>query len=308
MRNCGKNALHLMARPQSDTRATAGEKTVAEMIRANLGRLTPTEKRPALALLATYPVAGLETVARFAERSGVSGPTVLRLVAKLGLPSYLDFQKRLRDELELRAQAPLAKAPPPAGKPRKRDFLGSYAAAIVENVERSAADVSRADFEAVAELLSDPRRRILLLGGRFTSSLATHFYLHLRELRPRIELVSGQTAAWVEHLLDAGRNDVLVVFDIRRFQDDVVAFAREAAASGARIVLFTDTWVSPIAAVAAHVFALRTAMPSSWESFAALSALVEALVARVHERRWGDSRRRMERLEAIRSHLSTGNP
>lgn len=279
------------------------------MIRASLGRLTPTEKRPALALLASYPVAGLETVARFAERSGVSGPTVLRLVAKLGLPSYLDFQKRLRDELELRGQAPLAKAPPPERKAKKRsDFLGTYASAIVDNIERSVADVSRADFDSVADLLSDPRRRILLLGGRFTSSLATHFYLHLRELRPRVELVSGQTAAWVEHLLDAGRNDVLVVFDIRRFQDDVVAFAREAAATGARVVLFTDTWVSPIAAVATHVFAMRTSMPSSWESFAALSALVEALVVRVHERRWGDSRRRMERLEAFRTHLTAGNP
>jgi DNA-binding MurR/RpiR family transcriptional regulator len=308
MRNCGKNALHLMARPQSDTRATAGEKTVAEMIRASLGRLTPTEKRPALALLANYPVAGLETVARFAERSGVSGPTVLRLVAKLGLPSYLDFQKRLRDELELRAQAPLAKAPKPARKPKRSDFLGTYVSAIADNIERSVADVSRAEFEAVAELLADPRRRILLLGGRFTSSLATHFYLHLRELRPRVDLVSGQTAAWVEHLLDAGRNDVLVVFDIRRFQDDVVAFAREAAGTGARVVLFTDAWVSPIAAVAAHVFAMRTSMPSSWESFAALSALVEALIARIHERRWDDSRQRMERLEAFRTHLTAGIP
>jgi DNA-binding MurR/RpiR family transcriptional regulator len=308
MRNCGKNALLVMARPQSDTRATAGEKTVAEMIRGNLGRLTPTEKRPALALLANYPVAGLETVAQFARRSGVSGPTVLRLVAKLGLPSYLDFQKRLRDELELRAQAPLAKAPPPERKPKKGDFLGTYVGAIVDNIERSVADVSRADFETVAELLGDPRKRILLLGGRFTNSLAMHFYLHLRELRPRVELVGGQTAAWVEHLLDAGRSDVLVVFDIRRFQDDVVAFAREAAATGARVVLFTDTWVSPIAAVAAHVFAMRTSMPSSWESFAALSALVEALVVRVHQRRWGDSKRRMERLEAFRTHLTAGNP
>jgi len=308
MRNCGKNARNLMARPRDDTRATAAEKTVAEMIRASLGRLTPTEKRPALALLANYPVAGLETVARFAERSGVSGPTVLRLVAKLGLPSYLDFQKRLRDELELRAQAPLAKAPPPERKPKKSDFLGTYAATIVDNIERSVADVSRSDFEAVADLLADPRRRILLLGGRFTSSLALHFYLHLRELRPRVEFVGGQTAAWVEHLLDAGRNDVLVVFDIRRFQDDVVAFAREAAAAGIRVVLFTDTWVSPIAAVASQVFALRTTMPSSWESFAALSAIVEALIVRVHERRWGDSKRRMERLEAFRTHLSPGNP
>lgn len=280
------------------------DRTVAEMIRNSLGRLTPTERRPALALLAHYPVAGLETVAQFARRAGVSGPTVLRLVAKLGLPSYLDLQQRLRDELELRSQAPLAKAPSPVGRLEKGDFLAKYAGAIVDNIERSIADVSRADFEAAADLLADRRRRILVLGGRFTSSLASHLYLHLRELRPRVELVDGQTATWVERLLDAGRNDVLVVFDIRRFQDDVVRFAREAAAADSRVVLFTDTWVSPIAASATHVFAMRTVMPSTWESFAALSALVEALVVRVHERRWSDSRGRMEKLEVLRTHLA----
>ena len=36
--------------------------------------------------------------------------------------------------------------------------------------------------------------------------------------------------------------------------------------------------------------------------------MVEALIVRVHERLWGDSKRRMERLEAFRTHLSPGNP
>ena len=284
----------------------SSSRSVAALIRNGLGRLTPTEKRPALTLLANYPVAGLETVAQFAARARVSGPTILRLVAKLGFQNYPDFQRALRDELEQRLQTPLAKAPAGSGTPSSEgDFLSTYMRAIVSNIEHSMADVSRGDFEAVVALLADPRRRILLLGGRFTSSLAVHLYLHLRELRPRVQLVEGQTATWAEHLLDLGRGDILIVFDIRRFQDDVVRFAREAADAGVQVVLFTDVWVSPIAAVAAHVFSMRTSMPSSWESFAALSALSEALITRLHAERWNDSRRRMERLETLRSHLSS---
>src|SRR5262249_53445707 len=123
---------------------------------------------------------------------------------------------------------------------------------------------------------------------------------HLRDPRPRVHLVGGQTATWVEHLLDFGRRDVLIVFDIRRYQEDVVRFSQEAAALGADVILFTDHWLSPIAAVARHVFALRTTLPSSWESFAALSALTEIMVARLQELGWGDARRRMEWLEKIR--------
>lgn len=286
-----------------DEEAERNDRSVAARIRQSLGRMTPTERRPALTLLANYPVVGLETVAQFARRARVSGPTILRLVAKLGFDSYLDFQKALRDELELRVQTPLAKAPPGAGNPPQGDFLSDYVRAILDNIEASVADVPRGEFEAAVALLADPRRRVLLLGGRFTSSLAVHLYFHLRELRPRVELVGGQTAGWPEHLLDLSRNDVLIVFDIRRYQDDVVRFAREAAALGAHVILFTDIWVSPIAAVAAHVFSMRTALPSSWESFAALSALSEAMIARLHAERWDDSRRRMERLEALRGHL-----
>jgi DNA-binding MurR/RpiR family transcriptional regulator len=189
----------------------SSSRSVAARIRRRLGRLTPTERRPALTLLSNYPVAGLETVAQFAARAKVSGPTILRLIAKLGFDSYPDFQQALRDELELRLQTPLAKAPPESSHPPQGDFLSTYTRAIIENIEASIADLPRAEFEAAVVLLADPRRRILLLGGRFTSSLAIHLYLHLRELRPRVQLVEGQTATLVEHLLDLGRNDVLVV-------------------------------------------------------------------------------------------------
>jgi DNA-binding MurR/RpiR family transcriptional regulator len=282
----------------------ATDLSIAETIRQGLGRLTPTERKPALALLANYPVPGLETVAQFAKRAGVSGPTILRLVAKLGFASYPRFQQALRDELEQRLQPPLAKvaAHHRAGR-ADPDFVNRYGRAIIANIERSLGELPRSEFKGALELLGDRRRRLSLVGGRFSASVALQFYLHLRELRPQVHLVSGQTATWVEHLLDFSRKDVLIVFDIRRYQDDVVRFAKEAASLGADIVLFTDHWLSPIAAVARHVFALRTTMPSSWESFAALSALTEIMVARLQALNWGEAKRRMERLEKIRNRL-----
>ncbi len=284
----------------------ATDLSIAETIRQGLGRLTPTERKPALALLANYPVPGLETVAQFAKRAGVSGPTILRLVAKLGFASYPRFQQALRDELEQRLRPPLAKA---GAHHRARradpDFVNRYGRAIIANIERSLGEVPRSEFKGALDLLGDRRRRLSLVGGRFSTSVALQFYLHLRELRPQVHLVSGQTATWVEHLLDFGRKDVLIVFDIRRYQDDVVRFAQEAASLGADIVLFTDHWLSPIAAVARHVFALRTTMPSSWESFAALSALTEIMVARLQELSWVEAKRRMERLEKFRNRLKS---
>src|SRR5215475_10493147 len=101
--------------------------SIAESIRQGLSALTPTERKPALALLANYPVPGLETVAQFAKRAGVSGPTILRLVAKLGFSSYPLFQQALRDELELRLQPPLAKiGTRPLGQWPSGDLINQY--------------------------------------------------------------------------------------------------------------------------------------------------------------------------------------
>src|SRR6185369_2300545 len=132
------------------------ELSIAETIRQGLGLLTPTERKPALALLANYPVPGLEPVAQFAKRAGVSGPTILRLVAKLGFASYPRFQQALRDELELRMQAPLAKiGARPSGQWPDGDFVNQYGGAIVANIEASLSEVPRSEFKGALDLLAD---------------------------------------------------------------------------------------------------------------------------------------------------------
>ena len=46
--------------------------TVAERLRLQLGELTPAERKVARALMADYPVGGLEPIARLSAASGVS--------------------------------------------------------------------------------------------------------------------------------------------------------------------------------------------------------------------------------------------
>src|SRR3546814_3066426 len=84
--------------------------TIAEQIRKRMHEFTATERKAAHVLLANYPLVGLEPVAEFAVRSGVSAPTILRFVARLGITGYPEFQRLLRDELEAQLKSPLMKA------------------------------------------------------------------------------------------------------------------------------------------------------------------------------------------------------
>ena len=92
---------------------------------------------------------------------------------------------------------------------------------------------------------------------------------------------------------------MLVVFDIRRYQHDVIGFAEEASRRGATVVLFTDQWLSPVSGVARHMLTARVTVPSSWDSMIGMFLIVEALIARVSEKMWPTVKFRVEELDRM---------
>ena len=283
--------------------------TVAERIHAGLERLTQTERKIATILLGNYPFPGLETVAHFAKQGKVSNPTVLRLTSKLGFSTYTAFQAALRDELQARGNTPLSRGNAEhAFADSGNDFLSEYRVSVLQNITRSLEKVPRSTFDGTVALLSDVKRPINLIGGRLTESLALQLYSHLRLMRPKVNRLLQASAVASEDLVDFDSRTVLVVFDIRRYQSTTIKVAEEAHHRKATIILFTDAWLSPVAAFAEHVFALQTDVISNWDSFAPFSALIEALVARTSEQTWPSVRKRMTAIHDVRVRLGDDIP
>lgn len=284
--------------PQSAT----AQRPVSDQLRDIMEKLTPSERRAARVLMSHYPMAGLESITVFARRAGVSGATILRLLGKLGFSGYPEFQSVLRSELTTRLSSPLGRweVQQQEDAPEK-DFLSRFGAQVSENIEQTIDSLSRSEFNAIVELLCQPKRPLYVLGGRFTSALAHYLFLHLRAVRANVHEVGGQSAAWPDQLLDLGRNDVLAAFDVRRYQPDIAAFVNEAARRRTRIILFTDEWMSPAVAQADHVIAVRTVSPFGWDSSAALMMTVEALIAAVMDRLGDSFADRLKDLEAVRT-------
>lgn len=290
--------------PESDEPCrydTPTQASVAERIRRNFDNLTPSERKAAHALQANYPIAGLESLATFAQRAGVSHPSILRFVAKLGYSGYPDFQAALRTELEARLKSPLAKHAKTAdGQTDNKNLLVRHAEVACDNIRQSIAALPLGEFEGALALLASPRNQIYLLGGRFTNSVASHVYMHLRVLRPNVEHIMGPPVSWPEYLLNMDKHAVVLVYDIRRYQPEVIRFAEQAAKRGSRIILITDSWLSPIVAHATHVLSARIEAPSNWDSLVAISTLSEALITGVGERSWARSKQRIHDLEQLR--------
>lgn len=269
--------------------------SISERIAARLGDMPSSERRVAQALSAHYPLIGLGTVAEFAKVAGVSAPTVLRFAARLGFASYPEFQAALKEELAARAQSPFLRSATPL-PPGIEPFL----AAVEDNVRETFRHLPPAQIEDMAERLADPRGRVYLVGGRFTDPVARFMAAHLSLVRPGVVHLVGQESTWRDRLVDIGRRDLVVLFDIRRYSASLLAFAEAAMARGAPILLFTDQWLSPISRVARHVVAARTAVPSPWDSATALFAAAELLLGAATRAGGQAAARRIAELERLR--------
>ncbi|WP_010137958.1 MurR/RpiR family transcriptional regulator [Oceanicola sp. S124] len=289
-----------MAGDRSDGSCKASDEggalSVRQRIRLRDQQLTAAERRVCDVLLDDYPMAGMQSVTKLAELACVSTPTVIRMARKLGFEGFPELQNALRDEVADRIKAPALKRDARGGDGH---VLHRFADALIGNLTRSLERLDTATFDEVAELLADTSRHAYFLGGRITGATAAYFHNHMQIIRTGVTLLDQGPSVWPHYLLDMGESSVLVLFDIRRYEKDLLRLAELAQGRGATIVLFTDQWGSPIAQVARHVFHLQVEAPSNWDSTTAIVAVVEALIAEVQAKRWDESRERLDELEAM---------
>ncbi|HXW46473.1 MAG TPA: MurR/RpiR family transcriptional regulator [Streptosporangiaceae bacterium] len=273
---------------------------IAERIRQRLAVLSPSERRVARVLLSGPPTIGLESSARLAQHAGVSGPTISRFVThQLGFENYAAFQRALREEISARVLSPVEVYRQYQGQQEPANLLSQAGARLGESVAASVSSLDRDELGQAAALLGDTRYHALAIGGWFSQLAAGYLVSVLRELRPGVRLVLPVPAERAAALADLSRKDVIAVFDFRRYERDTHDFASAAHAAGARIVLFTDPWLSPIADIADALLPAEVDGPSPFESLTPTIAVVETLLTAVADSLGDAARAHFERFGGI---------
>ncbi|MFJ7154444.1 MurR/RpiR family transcriptional regulator [Streptomyces sp. NPDC101118] len=261
--------------------------TLADRIRADLGELSPAERKVARTLLAGYPAAVFETVAVIADRAAVSAPTVLRFAARMGYRGFPDLQAAVRTELDARNASPIALYEAaglgtlPQDETNTAGLLEQADAAFNPALTRTFAEIPPHDFQRAVELLADRKRRITLAGGRFTHLLAQYLGLHLMQLREDVRFLPDRPVERTAALAQLSRRDVVVVFDYRRYEDDKTAIAQLTREAGGKAIVFTDPWLSPAATHADVVLPSQVGTMAPYDSLVPTLAVIEVLIAGV---------------------------
>jgi DNA-binding MurR/RpiR family transcriptional regulator len=253
---------------------------INDEIFTRMGELSPAEKKVARTLLSSYPGAGLESAATLAKSAGTSTPTVLRLVSRLGIGSYPDFQRRLRDEITNHMKSPVSRTE--HGK-LHRDEDGLLQGAVADKVamiESMALSVPPSEFDRAVQVLASRPRHVTISGGYFTRYLAMLLATQLDQAIDNVDFIAEPLGRDVGKFLRLGPGSVAIILDFRRYELLSTRAAELAKRQGATVIVITDQELSP-AVDSADIVLPVTVDGIPFDSVVGVVALLETLVEAV---------------------------
>ena len=250
---------------------------VEALIRRYRDALSPAERRVADVVLSDPRGVAFGTVATTAKAAATSGASVVRLTTRLGLDGFAELQDRVRDDLT----RDLHRAAERIRQPQPQDLLDRAAALAAETVTATLGGIDRDDFAAAVAMLGDRTASVFVVASDDSRGIADQFVTELAMLRPRVRQVQGSSVAVWRDLADLVERDVVVTFDVPRYDRWLVAASEHAAEQRARLIALTNSPLSPLARHATISLTVASASAGPFDSHVAALAVFEALVAGV---------------------------
>ncbi|MCU4297297.1 MurR/RpiR family transcriptional regulator [Brevibacterium permense] len=251
--------------------------TVAEKVNSSIDSFSPASRRIARALLADYPSAGLGTTSSLADLANSSSASVVRFCTQLGFDSFVELQNHLRTELTTRSASPLIRA---EAETAGRDFSDEFSSSGMDRanlITRTFQQNPRSEIDRLVQMLTKVSNRVVVVGGHYSGLVGRVAQLQLSKVRPGVSFLEDPMGRDLHVVTDLRRKDVLLVLDVRRYQEHLLLVSEAAKRNSASVALITDQWLSPVAGIADVV--LQAAVDVSFfDSQVGCLALVEAVV------------------------------
>jgi DNA-binding MurR/RpiR family transcriptional regulator len=241
--------------------------------------LTPKGRRLAH-LIETGPrLAAFASASELASTSGVNTATVVRFAQALGFRGWPEFQLHFRH----RYLGTLLPSDVMQDRRRAGDE-SQIEAALHQDAENLQASLASIDFdtaEAVARLVAESRRTLVVSSGSY-SALGLVFAHLAKFMGYDVSIETRGGAHVVAELARLGHGDCLLAISFWRLNKQVVLTAESARRRGVATVSITDSLFSPLARASDHALVVPTESVSFFQSTTAAMSLVYGLLARLY--------------------------
>lgn len=216
--------------------------------------LTRTDANIAEYILDHINTIGLQTSTDLAEAIGVSDTSIIRFIRKLGFKGYADFRNEMTNRIaEQYSQSQQAASLLPGEKYnrtkdllKKDSLLRDVSNYILDNLEKSFSHLDNETVDQVVNILLNSKRKFIA-GFRGTASCAHYMSNRLVLLLPNIISILHADSSAIETLVDIEADDCLFLYSFMRYSEINYKLMDIANKKGAKIILMTDSYTSPLA-------------------------------------------------------------
>lgn len=260
--------------------------------------LSKGQKKIANAILNNYDKAAYLTASKLGNLVGVSESTVVRFANELGFEGYSEFQRAVQELVRIKL-TPNQRIEITKQRIGRADVLESVLESDISKIRFTLENLDREVFEnSVDAILA--AKRIYITGARSTEPLAKLLYYNLSLIFDNVKFVTPTSSSEVfEQMFSIGEDDTVVAFSFPRYSSKMVNSVKYARKNGARVVVFTDSDISPLAEHADYLITAQSDMASFMDSLVAPLSIINAIIVEITRRKEKEITERFDKLEKI---------
>lgn len=225
----------------------------------------------------SYDKAAFMTASKLGKTVGVSESTVVRFAVELGYDGYPSMQKAMQDMVLNRLTA-VQRIEVANDRIGDQDVLSMVMQSDADKLRQTAEIVDRDDFRAAVNKILGAKR-IYVMGARSVAPLAGFLGYYLNFMFDDVRIITASGASEMfEKLVGIDSNDVVVAFSFPRYSAATVKGAQYCRTTGATVIGFTDSRLSPLGQHCDHILVAKSDMASLVDSIVAPLSVVNALI------------------------------
>lgn len=271
---------------------------ISERIKSLYPTFSKGQKKIANAILNDYDKTAYLTAAKLGKLVGVSESTVVRFADELGFEGYSQFQLAIQELVRIKL-TPNQRIEVTKQRIGRGDVIDSVMDSDINKIKYTLERLDRKVFSESVDAILDAET-IYVTGARSTEPIARLLSYNLSLIFDNVKFVVPTSSAEVfEQMYSVSEKDTVIAFSFPRYSSKMVNSVRYARQKNAKVVVFTDSVVSPLAEYANCLLTAQSDMASFMDSLVAPLSIINAIIIEITNRREKEITERFDALEKL---------
>lgn len=256
------------------------------------------QKKIATAVLTQYEKVAYMTASKLGKTVGVSESTVVRFAGVLGYDGYAGFQRAIQ-ELVRTKLTPNQRIEMTKKRIGRGDVLDNVMESDINKIRYTLDNLNKESFYKSVDTILESAN-VYIMGARSSEPVARILQYNLSLIFDNIKFVNPTSSQEVfEQMYSIGEKDCLIAFSFPRYSQKIISAVKFARSKGARVIVVTDSDLSPLAEFATYTLTAQSDMASFMDSLVAPISIINAIIVEITNRREKQIVARFDELERL---------